>query len=297
MKREQAMNVLNHIDPALIEAADLPAKSRKPRWFRMAIAAACVCMALLGVVYAMETAGIRVTFFEKDDQTPDGYQVELEPSYIPLEQLSQAAQDYVAAYQDRYIPTRYFSSWSDAVEFLGLDLPGNPVLEGCYKRYAQHFEFNGNDEGQHCTASFSSLSGEGLVSIRLSANYLWSGPDEAGVIRGVGLDLEGRVYIKESEYYDGTEVRRGYHNLDDNGLEEVYTTPSGLEAVIVRLHQSFSFSDHELETYDYVAYFVLDGIAFELTASRGGIAQPQGDIPPTPELALTALKEVLDAFS
>ena len=92
MEREQVMNVLNHIDPALIEAADLPVKARKPRWTRIALTAACLCLALLGVVYAVESAGVRITFFEEEqlaDRSLPGYQIEIAPDYIPLEQLSE----------------------------------------------------------------------------------------------------------------------------------------------------------------------------------------------------------------
>ncbi|MCI8539335.1 MAG: hypothetical protein HFF18_11870 [Oscillospiraceae bacterium] len=304
MEREQVMNVLNHIDPALIEAADLPVKARKPRWTRIALTAACLCLALLGVVYAVESAGVRITFFEEEqlaDRSLPGYQIEIAPDYIPLEQLSEEVQDYVAAYPAIDIPDKYFSSLPDAVEFLGVGLPDNSVLEQCYKSYGHHITVNGKERTEHCIAQFFSSSEGEVDSIWLNAGYLWSGPDDSGVIRGVSLRLSGKVYLKETDIEDDVMLKGGFYNLADIGIEEVYTTPSGLEATIVRTLQTFNSRSRQRDTeenlYSYTAYFVLNGVTYQLCAMSGGAVQPEHGLPPAPELALTALKETLDAFS
>jgi len=51
MNREQVQEVLNQIDPALIEELDVP-KKRQPRAWRAGLIAACLCAALVGTAVA-----------------------------------------------------------------------------------------------------------------------------------------------------------------------------------------------------------------------------------------------------
>ena len=54
MNKEQVLNLMNAIEPDLIEEADLPiaAKRRMPRFARTGLIAACVCLALVGSAFA-----------------------------------------------------------------------------------------------------------------------------------------------------------------------------------------------------------------------------------------------------
>lgn len=285
----------------------LNVRPQRPRWVRMALTVACVCAVLLGAVYAVELAsGIRISFFTEEsildeDKMVSGPQVEMEVEYIPLERFSKEAKRYFASYQNKYIPNKYFSSWSDAEEFLGIELQDNPVLDQIYAIDAQHTTVDGQDIKAHCKASFSSISGEGLIGIRLFATYLWSGPDASGIIRGIDITLDSRIHIKEAPWDEEPEFEVGYYNLVDMEIEEEYTTPSGLEAAIVRTLQVDEFRERQRDYVrsdcTYTAYFTLHGVSFSLSATSHGIEQYKDSIPLEPELALTALKEVLDGFS
>lgn len=53
MDRKKLLDTLSHVDPALIEAADI-APVRRKRWHRAALIAACLCVLLVGTAAAAE---------------------------------------------------------------------------------------------------------------------------------------------------------------------------------------------------------------------------------------------------
>lgn len=299
MEREQAMNALNHIDPALIEAADLPVKGRKPRWVRMALTAACICVALLGTVYAVETVtGIRFLRFMEPQEIEwgdmlttlnDGFELYEIAEPVSVDCLSDEVMELVQKYPNDDLTFRY-KSWDDAEAFLGIELQDNPVLDAAIKvsNFSSMHTKPYSISQAHCVVSLGTSDGQPR-GFQVKAVYRIQPENEPskGTVR---VEVWANVYtdlmVESAErttnrlFHEGTAFR-----------ESSYTTPSGLETVIVQVDRSNCVEDYVLDLFEeieYYAYFNLNHASFEVHA----VSDPED-----PDLALTTLKEVLDNFS
>lgn len=156
-----SLEVMDHIDPALVEEVELsgPRKQRRPR-FRAAVIAACVCLALVGTAAAVQfiSGNFRaIDFYEhkwyppapgKENAVGDwwsGYHLlGGEISFFPLSSFSQEIQER-AVENSQMTEFRSFANFDDAVEYYGVKIPENVVLQDlrpvrCYTSWSSSLE-------------------------------------------------------------------------------------------------------------------------------------------------------------
>ena len=282
-------SVLTCVDPALVEKASTP-RRRCLRLRPALLAAACLCLFLLGTALASEGFTTFPSFRVIQEHTRggdlrtyrSGWEVKVETRPIPLSAFSRQARTRSGDSQDSPVSGSYamegFDSLQEAEDFLGLELVDNPVLDAAQP-------FKGFSIGQ--------TDGSSLPVYTLLTRY-WT---EEDVLRGVslssGLRLGGEsepettlhmtISLRTEAADQSNEVVTTSLNRPGSTYRtEEYTTPSGLMAVLVEVTEPW---DGEMRM-DYIASFSYRGAAFRI----------QAFCPDDQPSALDTLKQVLDAF-
>ena len=311
MNREQIMEAMNHIDPALIEAADRngsAARRSRSRWSRPAVIAACLCLVLAGTALAAELSGVHITgFFENEPcvTSPDGteelvsgYSISRGIRYFSVEDLSQEIIDLNQGFTEP--AARKFSNWEKMEEFVGLKVMDNPVLAAAHKGGLVDVGLP-DGEGMfvvrldpgcgHASDGVTPMTGitdiemYGSYILRYNAPELWPW---GGVSVTVCAEL---VLDTENSFLDEMEI----HYDNANITQETYVTPNGLSTLIFKaeIPEQEGGSVPSPAVDWYTAYFTLDGVFFRISTvdykdfNGGNI--PAGLVEQT-------LKEVLDGF-
>lgn len=143
MNGEQVQEMLNYIDPILVEEADRPLRRRMARPVRIGLIAACLCVVLVGAVTAASLIGgfHSLKFFEGlvFDEYPEGenyyeglyngYTVEGGMEFVALSDLPQETLDTAAEHPASTVAVDVHS-WAEAEEYFALELPDNAWLDG-----------------------------------------------------------------------------------------------------------------------------------------------------------------------
>lgn len=280
MTPEQIMQGLQYIkDDYLLEAkAPAARRNRTVRPGKIALIAACLCVALLGTAFAAEIAGGGILSFffgqpspikEEENKIHDGfvYQTDYENLIqFPVSAFPEDVQNLVLLAEEQPFVYNVFSSWDEAEKWLGIPLPFSSFLESAEPISMQ------NLLGQmiHCTTS-TKVSGGLLQYTSVRAYYRvqpGSFPVDIAITASVRTEHDNvETAEKTFAYPRGTEL-----------VSEQYLLPSGTTATIVSVESFSGITDH-------YALFLVDGIDYEIrTTSGNGI------------LALTTLKQVLDTF-
>lgn len=319
MDKEKIVEAMGCIAPDLIGSADVDVKPRR-RWTRPALIAACLCLVLAGTALAAELAGVHVSDFftgmtdwEGRDHSYLGYEVQADGlRCLPADSLDPGVEEYIRETRGSggfYMISMPLYSMKRAEEFLGVDLPDNPFLEraslgvmgfdvgdlvtptgdGPLTEYSRHVGAPG----------YILLSGwedtPGAIEIKIGYKFHYSERTEETETGWSIYPVYMPVYVSmqlftgEEETAFSSERRMveneygGYTAIDKTS----YTAPSGLEATIMTYQSAVdSGSGEELEpAYCYAAYFVLDGILFEV---EGGFDDGA--------LAYATMIEILDGF-
>lgn len=303
MKKEQALELMGGIDPALIEEADLPMPAKRPipRIARAVLIAACLCLALMGTaaagvamgwIKATDPSVTQLPHRDRGTVTITEFEVTKDGSvYIPLENFSQEALDYANSFLS--LPQyKNFDSWSEAEEFLGIHLADNPVLAEA-KVWTQPPSpdtlnpdnlptvgaYRGNTEETKCSVRFEGRT-DSPDRIELYSVYLLETADSKHIFLGVNADIL-TVPSSRSE----RNIRHQY--VDKEVAVENYVTPSGLQAVIIAVYDP----EHD-STFCY-AEFSLNGAYYSMSA---GCFEDDGGMEQMLPVLTPALKEVLDAY-
>ena len=315
-------HILNEIDPALVESAAAPAKKHSLRPVRIAVAAACLCVALVGGAFAAEAIwGVPVftpmdtspmtgeefngftTVIEvpEEVETPEGTKVNpLEEQEIngvfklPVESFSQRVQSAAANLAAKTLGQLNFNSWEKAEEFLGLDLMNNAVLADA--KPGEIYYSTGNAVGEAvCRVTYTAMDGiltgamtEGVWFL----NYVDQPVDgltdsDGGTIISSSVPVRVEVlvqsYTKHSPIApDETFLGLGFPK-NYTFTPETYTTPGGLVVNIVGVNIPDAAYG---QITKYYAQFAFKGNA--VTVSSAFL--------PDADHALATLKQVLDAF-
>ena len=279
-------NVMNGIDPALVEEASLPAGKRSFRPLRIAAAAACMCALLAGMALAAETifgipifkpvtanpfTGEEVNGFTTVIDAPEGA-VSNGTFKQPVDRFSPTVRELAAALEQGTPDTLSFGTWAELEEYLGVDLLSNPMLER---------------GGQDLTVTVSAKNGT-LTAVKADGvyylNYLEvENPDGGYGMTPVRMGLTVQSYTEHSLISPDDMFMILAFPENYTFTHENYTTPGGLAVSIVGAVRSDPVYG---QTTTWYARFALDGNA--VTLSAGCI--------PNPAHALSTLKEVLDAF-
>ena len=253
--------------------------AKKRRVPAAALVAAVLVIALAGTALAMELIS-RVQIQMVDPSAADelgvgefdvGYIAHAELAPLPLEALSEEARERAAGvteYEDWA-----FDSWSEAAEFLGLNLAENSALAelrkavvtiplpdnwSAYCRAA--VVVDPETPGIPCSIFLRAAYARGKCSITESVR-IWIAPPGQSKLHDSVNTIDADLLIT---------------GLDTLRLQtETYVTPSGMEVSVVT---------HEVDDFiDYTAYFVKDGFYYTVTTSGSSSA-------------MDILKEVLDGY-
>lgn len=246
---------------------------RKAR-LRPILAAACVCLALVGVVFAAEAVfgipvfqsfggnGFRAVLTEPESGETVG--IAKQPETIFSSEVLAAAGE-----QNGWVE---FKSWADAEEYLGVNMMDNAVLADAW--------YYADGEIPPAWVRLFAIDGK-ITAARVGAVYLMNEKElddgnsvPVRVSVGAALFTENSP-IGEDEMLTAYEFPEGY-----TFSTETYTAPSGLSALIVGVN------DPESGTTSYIAQFGWRGVAFSVDATFN----------PDPGHALSTLKQVLDSF-
>ena len=119
---EKLLYAIGNADECLIDEAMSFRRDRKPTVLRWVAVAACVCLMLASPVRAVMTEALQKLIHE------NGILEYFTPDRLPIHRLSREA---LSAFPKGIGQTSYLcmDTIGEAEEFLGIDLPDNPVLE------------------------------------------------------------------------------------------------------------------------------------------------------------------------
>lgn len=271
MKKEQVLNLMDAIEPDLIEEADLqaPAKRRMPKAVRAGLIAACLCLALLGTAFAANPEAVaallgRLSVQISPSETNPGYSVTGGPmTKYPLSAFSPAL---TAASEGRDGPvvSLTFDAWEEVQAFLGEDIP-------CV--WPQEWD----------TKWFQ------VILFHTETDVLW-GID----IYSVDLGRQAEVYAEvRTQLWRGENAHSGMGALDGSSITQLpsYSMPNGAVAELVQVVDPeivhLDGTPTGLRPQQCAGYFMRDGILYSVTAFS--------PVPPQ-ESAEAQLKTVLDSF-
>ena len=308
MNKEQIMEAMNYIDPALIEAADREApagKRRRNGWSRGAVIAACLCLVLAGTAMAAELAGVRIVdLFNREARSVNpgwepeiysGYTVENDVAYFSIDALSPEIAE-IDRTAERNV-CRSFSTWEALEEFVGLDIMENTVLDGAPAGVGFDLGIEGGSgRNVACVNAYEDVGVPRVLvngSFLLHARRSYSGWED-----GVNVIVEAEVFT-ERMGEEGSGEHSVYYSNETEVSSEEYVTPSGLAAQLFRAYTpeyktvATNMVTGEESPYTvppwirYDARFVLNGIPVRVEVS--------GEIGEETLLRETIL-EVLDGF-
>lgn len=302
MNKEQILNVMGHVDPALIEGVDCAkTKKRMPRIARAGLVAACLCAALMGTAFAVETVtGVSIReyfagqgfgevmqridpmFQASEEDNYSGYVIQRTGEGVSLVNVSEEvlafSQEQIAAGE---VPYKMFASLEELEAYLGLDLYDNEMLERVTDMEYQETHLYEDD---------------GLTEVTFEKTR--------GATLMCSSDEEGLIYISVMDYYATSDgyvsvqvaaeaVRSGFeageiayaYTDGTQFTEEIYTTERGEEVVIIRCDCPPQ-TEWEKAYTTYVAHFYVDGVRYCVSVESRQ----------EPEHGLKVLKDILDAF-
>lgn len=287
-------NVMNGIDPELVEEADLPSKRRHVRFRPALLAAACLALLLIGTAVAAGSSEALpgfLSFFRSQPHpsqsgyTSDGWQISITGDKIPLAEFSQEVQTQPTGLVSRTMMS--VDSWEEAEEFAGRDLMDNPVLERAKIRARYGFN-DENGEFVPCNVLVSRSWMEDRLSF-LSVNTSYDVTlSENDPITAIHVDV-----TFHTEAGSGSNGWTHYMQEGTRFDTSTYTTPSGLTATILTATQI----KEEART-DYHAYFIYNGGVWHLAAhcSEDELQELLDQELTERRQAYLVLKETLDAF-
>lgn len=295
MNREQVMDAMNHIDPAMVEAADRRNSTVKHchrGWSRSAVIAACLCLVFAGTALAWNSSRVQITWVDSDSEDwlkehDAAYTVDRGLDYLPLECISEEITSLAAEFQNGTAAWS-FASWAELEEYLGMNLFDNPVLDGAAP--GPKTSYNGMKDKPTNILLTANFNGRGLVSVSADTSY---------VIDGVWVRSDAQIYTDLMR--EGVELYAEQNGKPAPGIvtggddvevsmKEFYTTPSGLEAAITqRISNEFG-----PQLTWYMAHFSINEVRCDILAG----AYPVGNAweNADPGHTLEVLKEVLDGF-
>lgn len=261
---EFSLEVMGHIDPALVEEIALsgPQKRRRPR-LRAAVLAACLCLALVGTGFAANPEAVaalvqRLTVHIFPQTEEPGY--DIAGSVMTKYPLSAFSDELLAASEVRTTAVEMleFASWNEVREFVGRDIPcvwpeGQGDEDRRFLVYLFHTEYDvlwGVD-----------------ICVTHTTDYVLS-------------DI--RIQIR-TENWPGEEASAGLHDVDGSYTHlESYSMPNGAVAELIQYAGSEKYPHANCR-----GYFMKDGILYEVIT--------YGNVPAA-EDTQPRLKAVLDSF-
>lgn len=315
MKSWDLLHAIDGVDDALLQDAVAPVKAKRtlPRAAKMGLIAACLCIALVGTVFAVELlmGDVRIDYMEdtippqstlnvpqdgfapvlevlpleEEDQqeVPEGSRVMPEIStrgvmYQPIDHYSPELVEMAAEVEGYQFFYEGFRSWSEMEEYLGFDILNNPVLDA-----AQPWHTFKDAGDAHCQLMWLANEGQ-LRAAHADATYLTNYQPyyENGVQVG---EVPVYVFVDARTYTEFSPIAReemfGAYYFPDGTqfVEEPYEAADGKIYNIVGVYVPAS------QIWEYYAFLPMNGAAVALHTSCA-----------FSENALQTLQQILDAF-
>lgn len=259
---EYSLQVMSHIDPALVEEIDLtgPKKRRLSPRLRAAVIAACVCLALLGTVSA--AGGLTGVFKGREIpmEVPEliGYSYQLSGiEAVPREAFRPEFWEAIEKKEDGKLA---YLTREALEEDMGFRLAENSVLQQMF-------------QGQCAIQKWS--SGD-----RLS---LWELYVEEGSVIRLKADIFFSIDTCDPSEFSPWNVYQGSFAEDP----EHYDMPGGSTALVMTVTLPYGMDGREGYSYLYHSYFIWDGILYSVSIHAA---------PEQKEEVRALLEDILDAF-
>lgn len=278
MKKEQVLELINSIDPDLIEEADIqaPARRRLTGRARAGLIAACLCLALVGTGFAArQVYQLTVNITESEDGM--GLSLYGDVDKYPLREFGDAL---LAASEARHDPGLVvqlrFDTFEEVRAFLGENIPA--IWPNGGEGWDSYFHL-WDDSYFHVDLFHVGL--EKLWGVEVGSFIV--APQEA-------FSIGVTMYIFTEHWQGGPDDLPGAPFGITGSLEQMesYLMPNGATAEIVMqtMPEDPDFSHHPPALVCH-GFFVRDGILYNVTAYAGRHTQ---------EEALSLLKGILDSF-
>lgn len=261
--------------------------ARKRRLPAAALAAAVLIVVLAGTALAGSYFG-RLDISPLGENYEKGYNVQGAYENIPQERLSEELLAHLAQAEVSKGGELSFGSWSEAEEFIGVEIANNPMLEEMERSYRDSppegdIYISPEDVGR-CTAYVSYSRGQDGVQVEnilLHSDYF--GDEESHF----GVNVFAYMRVKAENQKDQP-VSFDCRNIK-NAREEKYVTPSGLEVTIFTQDSNVidGVDGSTFQQANYTAYFSLNNALFTVHT----LFNEQ-----TADYTLSMLKQVLDAY-
>lgn len=297
MKKEQILELMSALPPDLVEEADIqaPAKRRFSKGVRGALIAACLCLALVGTAGAIAgAAGVNIRLVDYENGqgyvvTDEGF-VLFPVSNFPAEVLALGEEPNENGGDTG---RKFFATWEEVRQFLGISLASNSVLDSAGRGYSYagegvtHILLNTHGAGQEMTSAsvYGSFRMEDII---INVNMLIRTDHFK---KGTPYVEEGfeEEYEEHCKVYGDMAFMRAVGEGDEVAEEEIYTARCGSLVTIVR------YTDH-VYGVKYHANFYLNGVLFNIEASPNRVGYTPETMPNDPAHTLEVLKQVLDGF-
>lgn len=295
MDKEKVMMAMDHIDAELIaEAAGRGKSVKKSSWKKVAVIAACMCLALVGTV-AAAGSGIPVEFYGNDyewlkklDESLVGGYWTSGAAVIREDELSEEVRTLAAENPD--LRFYGFQSWEEMEQLIGIDLVNNPLLDEAEKR--------------ELTMSYLEpvVKGHGILDIqqddlgiRALALDAYYGYFPAGAKMSYSVTLSALVKPEVGTEGDDKFFGTCYTEEQKNRMTiEEYEMANGQTATIVAIPKWTTDDKYMGNFYD--AYFNGNKSIISVQVKSSSVLLGIEGEEQYDQQALTAMKEVLDAF-
>lgn len=241
MNVEQALRVMGHIAPALIEETRAKKKRHLPGVARTALIAACLCVLLAGTVLAVETAtGVRITEFFTGE-TVGSILSRIDPEYQEKRQTGETYSGYVAERGNKgvsleNVPEEIVEKVKDAPYTLfeerfdsQKEAEGYFALDPYDNAYLEQMSRNLNTP---CAVMYSGDE-EGLICLTMNSNFVAVSHDGGDAMNTVNVSVQAELFRQGYEqpdvayfYPEGSEI-----------TQETYTFGDGAEGELLHISQ------------------------------------------------------------
>ena len=248
-----------------------PAK-KGVRVLRTALIAACACVVLVGGAFAAEQVLRHISAEEPVSATrPDGnvvsfYKVTAPITKLPLDALSEEALEFAAG-QMRLPAEKELPSWSEAEEFLGLELADSPILD---EMGAVTVSFYGRTDGP--SGIDLALSSSWVDGVRMEPRSDGFVVMESGTSVMIQVRLNTEAMLSTVAEAENTYVYQGSEVV----TTQTWVTASDIEVLLADLPDDDGF----------VAHFMWNGAEYRIMATG-----TEGE-----EATVSMLKQIIESF-
>lgn len=296
MNKEQVMNVMGHVDPALIEGADgMKTKKRLPRVAQAGLIAACLCVALVGTAFAVETVtGVSILRYFSGEEFDEVMQ-EVDPNYQP------SGEDYHGFVQDKQgmgvslsgvsaealslahgAGDKEFASFEEVEEFLGIDIYDNAAMDALTNEEYEGPELY--EDGCLVSVQLDRESGVYLLCCADGQGMTWVQTTHYVMTGDLELNAVITAELEAERFVDSEGVSTVIYPSENVLTEECYTTVWGVEVPIIC--NVYPASESSAGYTEYSAHFCAEGVRYWVAV--GGESTVEG--------GAELIRNILDAF-